>query len=147
MARAAIDYAVETVKNRMEIPSGRPMRNSGRIQSVIGAAEMLLGAARSYVFVAMEREWARLDSNEQPTVRERTDSWLSRVNAAQAAREIVRMLYDALGSASIYSERSPLDRALRDAETVCQHIVMQQKTLAMAGAMLLEADTPVLPYI
>jgi Acyl-CoA dehydrogenase, C-terminal domain len=51
------------------------------------------------------------------------------------------------GSASIYSERSPLDRALRDAETVCQHIVMQHKTLAMAGAMLLEADTPVLPYI
>jgi hypothetical protein len=24
---------------------------------------------------------------------------------------------------------------------------MQHKTLAMAGAMLLEADTPVLPYI
>jgi hypothetical protein len=57
------------------------------------------------------------------------------------------MLYDAMGSASIYSERSPLDRALRDAETVCQHIVMQRKTLAMAGAMLLEADTPLLPYI
>jgi alkylation response protein AidB-like acyl-CoA dehydrogenase len=147
MARAAIDFAVETVKNRVEIPSGRPLRNSGRIQSVIGAAEMLLGAARSYVFVAIEREWAHLESNEQPTIRERTDSWLSRVNAAQAAREIVRMLYDALGSASIYSERSPLDRALRDAETVCQHIVMQHKTLAMAGAMLLEADTPVLPYI
>ena len=147
MARAAIDYAVETVKNRVEIPSGRPLRDSGRIQSVIGAAEMQLGAARAYVFVAMEREWARLESNEQPTTRERADSWLSRVNAAQAAREIVRMLYDALGSASIYSERSPLDRALRDAETVCQHIVMQHKTLAMAGAMLLEADTPVLPYI
>lgn len=57
------------------------------------------------------------------------------------------MLYDALGSASIYSERSPLDRALRDMETVCQHLVMQRKTLWMAGAMLLEADTPLLPYI
>jgi indole-3-acetate monooxygenase len=147
MARAAIDYAVETIKNRMEVPSGRPLKNSGRIQSVIGAAEMTLGAARSYVFVAMDREWARLESNDQPTIQERTDSWLSRVNAAQAAREIIRMLYDALGSASIYSEQSPLDRALRDAETVCQHIVMQHKTLAMAGAMLLEADTPVLPYI
>ncbi len=147
MARAAIDYAVETVKNQAETPSGRPLKDSERIQSVIGTAEMLLGAARSYVFVAMEREWARLESNEQPTLRERADSWLSRVNAAQAAREIVRMLYDALGSVSIYSERSPLDRALRDAETVCQHVVMQHKTLAMAGAMLLEADTRMLPYI
>jgi hypothetical protein len=42
---------------------------------------------------------------------------------------------------------SPLDRALRDAETVCQHIVLQRKTLGMAGAMLLEADTPLIPYI
>ncbi len=147
MARAAIDYAVDAVKNRVEFPSGRPLRNSGRLQSVIADSEMMLGAARSYVFIAMEREWKRLENNEQPTIRERADAWLSRVNVAQAAREIIRMLYDALGSASIYSERSPLDRALRDAETVCQHIVMQRKTLSMAGAMLLEADTPLLPYI
>jgi alkylation response protein AidB-like acyl-CoA dehydrogenase len=146
-ARAAIEYAVDAIKNRVEIPSGRPLRNSGRIQNVIADAEMMLGAARSYVFHAMEREWTRLENNEQPTIRERADAWLSRVNAAQSAREIVRMLYDAMGSASIYSERSPLDRALRDAETVCQHIVMQRKTLGMAGAMLLEADTPLLPYI
>ncbi len=145
-ARAAIDYAVDAVKSRVDI-SGRPLKNSGRIQSVIADAEMKLGAARAYVFVAMEREWTRLENNERPTIRERADAWSSRVNAAQAAREIVRVLYDALGSASIYSERSPLDRALRDAETVCQHIVMQRKTLAMAGAILLEADTPVLPYI
>jgi indole-3-acetate monooxygenase len=147
MARAVIDYAVDAVKDRVEMPSGRPFRNSGRIQSVIADSEMMLGAARSYVFIAIEREWKRLENNEQPTIRERADAWLSRVNAAQAAREIIRMLYDALGSVSIYSERSPLDRALRDAETVCQHIVMQRKTLAMAGAMLLEADTPLLPYI
>src|SRR5215469_2155715 len=136
MARAAIDYAVDAVKNRAEFPSGRPLRNSGRIQSVIADSEMMLGAARSYVFIAIEREWKRLEKNEQPAIRERADAWLSRVNVAQAAREIIRMLYDALGSASIYSERSPLDRALRDAETVCQHIVMQRKTLSMAGAML-----------
>jgi alkylation response protein AidB-like acyl-CoA dehydrogenase len=146
-ARAAIDYAVDEIKERVEFSSGRPFRNSGRIQSVIADAEMRLGSARAYVFLAMEREWKRLENNEQPTIRERADAWLSRVNAAQSAREIIRMLYDALGSASIYSERSPLDRALRDAETVCQHIVMQRKTLAMAGAMLLEADTPLLPYI
>ena len=119
----------------------------GRIQNVIADAEMMLGAARCYVFHAMEREWTRLENNEPPTIHERADAWLSRVNAAQSAREIVRMLYDAMGSASIYSERSPLDRALRDAETVCQHIVMQRKTLGMAGAILLEADTPLLPYI
>jgi len=147
MARAAIDYAVEAIKNRTEFPSGRPLKNSGRIQSVIADAEMMLGAARSYVFLAMDREWARLENNERPTIRERADAWLSRVNVAQVAREIARMLYDALGSASIYSDRTPLDRLLRDAETFCQHIVMQRKTLETAGALLLGAESPPLPYI
>lgn len=87
-ARAAIDYAVDEIKEKVEFLSGRPFRNSGRIQSVIADAEMRLGSARSYVFLAMEREWKRLENDEQPTIRERADAWLSRVNAAQSAREI-----------------------------------------------------------
>jgi alkylation response protein AidB-like acyl-CoA dehydrogenase len=146
-ARAAIDHVTGMMQNKVELPGGRLYKNIGRIQSVIADTEMMLGAARSYVFVAMEREWARLEKNEQPNVRERADAWLSRVNAAQAARDIIRMLYDAVGSAAIYAERSPLDRALRDAETFCQHIVSQRKTLEMVGAMLLDADGPLLPYI
>ncbi len=146
-ARAAIDYVTELMGNKVEMPGGRPYKNIARIQTVIADAEMMLGAARAYVFSAMEREWARLESDEQPSVRERADAWLSRVNAAQSARDIIRMLYDAVGSAAIYSERSPLDRALRDAETFCQHIVAQRKTLEMIGGMLLNADSPVLPYV
>ncbi len=135
------------MQTKLELPSGRAYKNIERIQTVIADSEMMLGAARSYVFSAMQGEWARLEKNEQPTVRERADAWLSRVNAAQSARDIIRMLYDVVGSAAIYSERSPLDRALRDAETWCQHIVSQRKTLEMIGGMLLDADTPVLPYV
>jgi alkylation response protein AidB-like acyl-CoA dehydrogenase len=146
-ARAAIDHVIEMMQTKVEMPSGRPYKNMPRIQSVIADAEMMLGAARAYVFDSMDRELARLEHNEQPTVRERADAWLSRVNAAQSAREIIRMLYDAVGSAAIYSERGPLDRALRDAETFCQHIVAQRKSLEMIGGMLLGADTFLLPYV
>lgn len=146
-ARAAIDHVVEMMQTKVEKPSGRLYKNMSRIQSVIADAEMILGAARAYVFSAMDSEWARLERNEQPNVRERADAWLSRVNAAQSAREIIRMLYDAVGSAAIYSERGPLDRALRDAETFCQHIVAQRKSLEMIGGMLLGADTFLLPYV
>ncbi len=146
-ARAALDYVTELMGNKVEMPGRRPYKNLARIQTVIADAEMMLGAARAYVFAAMDHEWKRLENNEQPNVRERADAWLSRVNAAHAARDIIRMLYDAVGSAAIYAERSPLDRALRDAETWCQHIVSQRKTLEMIGGMLLNADTPVLPYV
>ena len=103
-ARAAIDHVIELMENKVEMPSGRPYKNLARIQTVIADAEMTLGAARAYVFSAMEREWSRLEKNAQPNVRERADAWLSRVNAAQAARDIIRMLYDAVGSAAIYSQ-------------------------------------------
>jgi len=146
-ARAAIDHVIEMMQTKVEMPSGRLYKNLPRIQSVIADAEMMLGAARAYVFSAMDREWERIERSEQPTVHERADAWLSRVNAAQSARDIIRMLYDATGSAAIYSDRSPLDRALRDAETFCQHIVAQRKSLEMIGGMLLGADTFLLPYV
>jgi alkylation response protein AidB-like acyl-CoA dehydrogenase len=146
-ARAAIDHVIEMMQTKVEMPSGRPYKNAPRIQSAIADAEMKFGAARAYVFDAMEREWVRLERHEEPTVRERADAWLSRVNAAQTARDIIRMLYDATGSAAIYAERGPLDRALRDAETFCQHIVAQRKSLEMIGGMLLGADVAILPYV
>ena len=146
-ARAAIDYATESLAGRVEKPSGHPYRNNSRVQSVIAEAEMKLGAARSYVFLAMENEWKRLEQHEEPTIAERADSWLSRINAGQAARDVIRMVYDLLGANAIYSERTPMDRALRDADTFCQHIILQQKSLETAGAMLLKADRPSLPFI
>lgn len=146
-ARATIDHVVEMMQTKVEMPGGRPYKNIPRIQSAVAEAEMQLGAARAYVFSAMDREWERLEHHEEPTVRERADAWLSRVHAAQTARDIIRTLYDAAGSAAIYSERSLLDRALRDAETFCQHIVAQRKSLEMIGGMLLGADVPILPYV
>jgi hypothetical protein len=79
---------------------------------------------------------------------ERTKGFLAeRVTVANPVQTGPQHRSNTVGQDHHYSERTRLDRALRDAETVCQHIVMQHKTLAMAGAMLLEADTPVVPYI
>ena len=56
---------------------------------------------------------------EPLTDQERCDVWLSRLNAFQESRTIVRSLYDAVGGSAIYTYRSSLDRALRDMETMC----------------------------
>ena len=141
-ARAMIDLVSETMQSKVEFPGGRPYKNLARIQTTIADAEMMLGAARSYVFSAMEREWKRLEKSEKPTEKERADAWLSRVNVARAAREVIRMLYDAIGGSAIYSKKSPFDLALRDAETWCQHLAFQRRTLEWVGAMLLKSDGP-----
>ncbi len=62
-----IDLVTEMMQSKVELPGGRPYKNLPRIQSVIADAEMIMGAARSYVFSAMEREWKRIEHREVPT--------------------------------------------------------------------------------
>ena len=140
VARSTIDLFLDLIQGKVEFPSGRLYKNIGRVQSAIADAEMMLGAARSYTFASIERYWKRLEKNEEPTAQERADLWLSNINTCQSSRQIIRTLFDTVGGSAIYSRKSLLDRALRDAETWCQHIIGQRRTLEMVGAMLLKAD-------
>jgi alkylation response protein AidB-like acyl-CoA dehydrogenase len=140
VARSTIDMFMEIIQGKIEFPGGRPYKNLARIQTAIAEAEMLLGAARSYTFTSIERHWKRLEKNEEPTQQERADLWLSNVNVCQSSRQIIRMLFDNVGGSAIYAKKSAFDRALRDSETWCQHIIGQRRTLEMVGSMMLKSD-------
>lgn len=101
---------------------------------------MRLGGARAYVFHALETQWRRLEADQPLSARERSDVWLSRLAAFQAAHDIARLLYETVGAEAIYRHRSVLDRGLRDAATMCQHIVGQKRELEKVGGLLLESD-------
>jgi alkylation response protein AidB-like acyl-CoA dehydrogenase len=145
MARAMIDQVSEVMQTKVEMPSGL-YKNTARVQTAIADAEMILGAARAYAYTSLERHWKRLDSGEKLTQRESIDMALARINAAHAARKIIRMLYDLVGGNAIYAQRGPFDRALRDIETICQHFAVQRRLLEALGALMLKADAPPLPY-
>ena len=119
----------------------RAYRDIPRIQSAVAEAHLILGAARSYVFTALERQWQKLERGEPLTLEERADAWLSRTNAFQAARRLVTLLYDTVGSSAIYTRKNPLDRHLRDIQTACQHIVAQTKMFENAGSLLLGGES------
>ena len=148
LARRVIDDVVgilETKSGRLGQPSytGNP-----RIQSALADAEMMLGRARAYVFHSLEAQWGKLECGQPLTHHERADVWLSRLNAFQTARQIAQSMYDTIGGDAIYASKSRLDRSLRDATTMCQHIVGQRKELENVGALLLDADSkPVSPML
>jgi alkylation response protein AidB-like acyl-CoA dehydrogenase len=147
MARAMIDRVREVMETKAESPSGRLYKNTSRVQTAIAEAEMILGAARAYAYSALERHWKRLDAGEDATEKNRIDLALARVYSAQAARQVIRSLYDMVGSNAIYAQRGPFDRALRDIETLCQHFAFQRRVLENVGAVLLRADAPPSPYL
>ena len=138
LARAAIDDAVAVLETKVERPLGLPYRDMPRVQSGIARAEALLGSARAYVFDSLAAQWAALEQGRMLTKKERADVWLSRTNCFQSARDVSRLVYDLVGGGAVYATRGPFDRHLRDAETMCQHIVGQEKGYETVGAMLFD---------
>jgi len=138
VARAALDHVRTQAATRVDRLTGTRWSKSYRIQTVIAEAEMDLAAARHAVYGSLRRQWellrvgAALSGDDQVAVA------LARVNAFRVARTVVSTLYDLMTTSAVYLP-SLLDRCLRDLNTMCQHVVVQEQVLQSAGALLLGA--------
>ncbi|MDH3642027.1 MAG: acyl-CoA dehydrogenase family protein [Gammaproteobacteria bacterium] len=140
VARRVLDEVIAIMHHKVERRSQQPYRDMESVRSAVGEAHMTLGAARSYLFATLENQWRKIERDEPLSAAERADLWFSRLNAFQSARKIVRSLYDIVGGNAIYTGKHTLDRALRDVETMCQHIVGQRRELSTVGGLLLNPE-------
>ena len=132
--------ALTQTRRLMETKTDRifgPYRNMTRVQSALAEAQAMLGSARSYLYGSLETQWVKLEARRPLTVEERADVWLARTNAFQVGRKIVSDLCDLIGGTSVYTNRSPLDRHLRDVQTACQHVMAQTKAWEWVGQLML----------
>ncbi|MFG2396727.1 acyl-CoA dehydrogenase family protein [Streptomyces lydicus] len=106
-------------------------------------AESLIGAADAYVYSTLQDVWAAQAAGRAP---ERGTAALARQFAHRACREAVQLLYDTVGSASVYTERTPLDRCLRDLITASRHVASSEKILDGVGDLRLGGD-PASPHL
>lgn len=145
LARAAIDYVYEVAEGRVDYPD-QPWKQSRRIRIAVAECEMRLAVAQSAVYSSVEAQWKRLVANEPMTRHERAIAALARYHSFRAARDITETLYDLVGGDSVYRDRTPLDRYVRDMTTACQHFAGQHRILELAGQLLLgeEPDIPLL---
>jgi alkylation response protein AidB-like acyl-CoA dehydrogenase len=141
MARAAIDHVRNLARTRVDRESGTPWTASPRVQTALATAEMELAAARAGVYASLEEQWAALERGDETTARQRTATALARYHAFRTARTIVSSLFDLVGGSSIYRDKSPLDRWLRDAHTMRQHAVAQDSILELTGQVLLGGES------
>ncbi|WP_329204810.1 acyl-CoA dehydrogenase family protein [Streptomyces sp. NBC_00683] len=137
MARAAIDHVRDMAEHRVDRETGTAWASDVRIQTAVAKADMELTAARNNVYATLSTQWQALESGTEPTPTERVSTALARYHAFRTGRQIVQSLYDLVGGASVYTKKSPLDRWLRDANTMCQHAVAQDSILQLTGNVLL----------
>ena len=136
IARRAIDVVVETAPGKLVMPEMQMMKDLRRVRSAVAHAEAVLGAARAYVYESLDRAWETLSSGEPLTVDERNALSLSRAHSFRVALDVTRSMVDAMGASAVYAS-SPLDRLHRDAITINQHIVTQERTYETLGGTLL----------
>jgi alkylation response protein AidB-like acyl-CoA dehydrogenase len=132
-ARGVIDHVTRLIEGEDGgIPI--PLQDVSDIKRSLADAEMQLGSARAYVYSVLDDQWQQLSEGRALSSRARAAAWLSRLNAFQMYRSVARLLYDGLRRV----DRGPVDRALRDAETLCQHIAGHRRSLDQAAGLLLD---------
>ncbi|MFI0788610.1 acyl-CoA dehydrogenase family protein [Streptomyces lydicus] len=136
IGRSALNAARETLAaRRSALPRpGAP--------ADLAHAESLIGAADAYVYATLENAWAAQAAGLAP---ERGTAALARRFAHRACREAVQLLYDTVGSAAVYTERTPLDRHLRDVITAGRHVASAERILDGVGDLRLGGD-PASPH-
>jgi alkylation response protein AidB-like acyl-CoA dehydrogenase len=145
LARRAIDTTLTIARDKMIMPQRVRMRDLPRVRLAVTRAETSYGAARAYVYDALGRVWAELEGAGVLSPSTRAALSLSRANAFRMARDVAQLMVDVVGTQAIYRS-SPLDRLLRDAITMNQHIVAQDRLLELIGGLLL-GDAPTMPFL
>ena len=139
IARAAINAFKELASTKTPAMGRTRLGDVHTTHYRVGQAEMLLGAARAYVYeVAREIDAARQAGERTPPAllaRRR----LANVNAAQSAQKSVDLLYAIAGTSALY-ESSRLERCARDVLTVSQHLVAAPSNVEMVGQFLLTGE-------
>lgn len=145
IARDALDAARAILTGKLMMPEMKPARDEPRIRLSVARAEAMVGSARSYVFDVLGRFWATLEAGDAPTFEQRAALGGSLVHTSESCRAAVQLLYETVGSGSIY-RTSPLERHLRDLLTIGQHVVAQGRMWEWAGGLWF-GEAPDIPLL
>ena len=136
LARRAIDEVIGVATTKVMLPAFVPMRDIPRVREAVAEAERELRSARAYVYDALDAVWARLSAGEPLSDQERIDLLLSHVQSFRVARTVALAMVQLAGSQAIY-RTSILDRLVRDAITINQHLAAGPGMVEAAGQLKL----------
>ena len=145
IARAALDGLCELSAAKTPRIGSATMRDRPVVQAAVGRAEALLRSARAFLFEACDDAWGAACAGAPLTLEQRALVRLACAQAAEAAKAVVRVAYDAGGGTSVY-QSCPLQRCFRDAHAAAQHVQVQGANFETGGRVLLglDAGTPIL---
>jgi alkylation response protein AidB-like acyl-CoA dehydrogenase len=144
LARRAIDAALAVAEKKIHIFPPPPilLRDRPHARVALAKAEMELGAARAFTYGTIDRIW---DDAERGRVSDenRRPMALSLSHAFRSARWIAQSMYDLVGPTAVFATKTPLDRLLRDAITMSQHLLLADSFLEIVGGTMVGDASPI----
>jgi alkylation response protein AidB-like acyl-CoA dehydrogenase len=145
VARAAIDELVKVAQTKTPFGEMSTLANRPTAQTTIGRAEGAMRSGRAYLHEATADLWARVQASAPITAKDRALYRIACNTATHNALDAVTAVFQAGGGSALY-DKSPLQRCLRDAYAVTQHVSVAIPMFELAGATLVgvSPDHPLL---
>lgn len=140
IARRAMDEALAIIGKRTAGMPPRPIAELAVVRDKVAEIEMRRASAHAFLFDQAARFWAELDAGEA-SLETKGRLALANVNACRMAADVTRGLFDLVGAHAIF-EGQPLERLIRDAQTVKQHMIVSLPAVESYGAMMLGTEHP-----
>jgi alkylation response protein AidB-like acyl-CoA dehydrogenase len=135
MARAAIAVTIEILRNKVSVDPGASIHERPGVLADIASYSAAVAAARSHLHASMAALWDKV-REQLPTVEDRAALYSAGLYAAAVARASVVAMHAAAGTTALYVD-CPLERSIRDLQTMDRHIAAQPIWLEDAGRVLL----------
>ena len=140
IARAGIAALIELAT--VKVPRGRGsarLCESEQVQEAIARADTLLGAARLWRSTAIAEMWNTMATGAETTLLQRARCRLAAVNAGDAARQAMDMVYHFAGTTG-FKRATRMAECWRDLHTVGQTGMVAPEWYPIGGRALLGMD-------
>ena len=136
IARAAIDALLDLAAKKTPAYAAKSLKDRSTIQMAIGQVEAILGAARAYLYEALEEVWNVALQGRTIDMAGKIKMQLAATHAVTAAAQVVDLVHAAAGASGIRDEY-PFQQYFRDAHTITQHAFICASRYESVGQLLL----------
>jgi alkylation response protein AidB-like acyl-CoA dehydrogenase len=144
LMRRAIDAAMAVVESKLSIfpPPPVPLRQRPHARVALAKAEMQWRASRAFTYDMIDGMWEEALSGGPISAQSRIAMMQSLSFSFQTAKQVTQGMYDLVGTTAVFATKSPLDRLLRDAITMSQHLLLGDSFLEIVGGAMLGEPAP-----
>ncbi|MEL7130282.1 MAG: acyl-CoA dehydrogenase family protein [Pseudomonadota bacterium] len=139
-ARGALEDIKSLATAKKPQGSGKTLAEKQVVQVEVAKMEAALRSARAYLFDEIDKTWTIAGAKGEIPLQRRSDLRLACTHMTRTSADVVRMAYDLGGGAALFLDNA-LQRRLRDAQAITQHIVTAPGTYEQTGRILLGLPT------